>query len=198
MSRFEQLPKGSILYIKAKDLLSMNGNNFVYPGATSDTVAAPGPAYPSAVASRNFLSYSSKDSENVFRRVTEHNRQEFSLGNNRLEQSVRMANGTLRKYVVADKKTFNLSWTMLPSYRNLTVDGAWAAEDLKTFYESQAGQKQFDIKINSSFSSTTIENEALSIDNINTFTVVFTNCNFSIIKRGLQTFWNVDISMEQV
>jgi hypothetical protein len=27
---------------------------------------------------------------------------------------------------------------------------------------------------------------------------MFTSCSFSVIKRGLQTFWSVDISLEQV
>jgi hypothetical protein len=27
---------------------------------------------------------------------------------------------------------------------------------------------------------------------------MFTSCDFSIVKRGLQTYWNVTISLEQV
>lgn len=39
-----------------------------------------------------------------WQKISEHNRQEFLVGSNRIEQSVRMANGTLRKFYVADKK----------------------------------------------------------------------------------------------
>jgi hypothetical protein len=66
------------------------------------------------------------------------------MGNNRIKQSNRMANGTLREYIIADKKIFSASWSMLPSYRNETVDGAWGAEDIKTFYESLAGRNNLE------------------------------------------------------
>lgn len=182
---FEIMPKGSILQIKAKDLLYMNPSNkqFTYPGNSSATTAT-GQNYNSSAATLNNLTDSQKNNY-VFRRVSEHNRSEFSVGTNRIEQQTRMANGTMRKYFVADKKIFDVSWSMLPSFRNETVDGAWGAEDLKAFYESADGQKEFEIKIDSYPAS-------------NTYTVVFTNCNFVVVKRGLQAYWNVNITMEQV
>ena len=61
----------------------------------------------------------------------------------------RTSNGTLRKFFIADKKTFSVSWDMLPSYRDITVDGAWGAEDIRTFYDTALGQGVFKIKINS-------------------------------------------------
>ncbi len=181
---FKALPKGSILQIKAKDLLYMNPatKQFTYPGQSP--ITASGQTYSSATATLNNLTDTEKNNY-VFRRVSEHNRSEFNIGTNRIERQTRMANGTMRKYFVADKKTFDVSWSMLPSFRNETVDGAWGAEDLKVFYESIDGQKEFEIKIDSYPAS-------------NTYTVIFTNCNFTVVKRGLQAFWNVNLSMEQV
>lgn len=178
---YQNLPKGSILSIKAKDPLaitlpktcSYNGSNLTIPGQD----------YNSTMATLNGLDPLTKDSIS-WRRVTEHNRADFSMANNRIEQQQRMANGAMRKYFIADKKAFSLSWDMLPSFRNETVDGAWAAEDLKTFYESSAGQGAFDIKIKTN-------SEII-------YTVVFTGCDFSISKRGVQPYWNVSLSMEQV
>ncbi len=194
---FENLPKGSILLIKAADPLAIDpaNNQFTYGGAT---LTAPGQRYLSSVASRNFLAFSDK-TNTKFRRVSEHNRSEFNVGTIRIEQQQRMANGTLRKYHVADKKSFNVSWSMLPSFRNETADGGWAAEDLKAFYESSAGKRSFDIKINPGpFSPTLVEDSSGSLVDDYTYTVVFTSCDFVIVKRGLQTYWNVSISMEQV
>jgi len=194
---FENLPKGSILLINAADPLAMDpaNNQFSYGGAT---LTAPGQKYLSSVASRNFLTFSDK-TNTKFRRVSEHNRSEFNIGTIRIEQQQRMANGTLRKYHVADKKSFNVSWLMLPSFRNETADGGWAAEDLKAFYESSAGKGSFDIKINPGpFSTTLVEDSSGSLVDYYTYTVVFTSCDFVIVKRGLQTYWNVSISMEQV
>lgn len=197
---FEILPKGSILYIEAKDLLFMQigSTAFEYPGSTSPT-AAGGQAYTNASAIRNKLTESAKNNK-MFRRVSEHNRSEFNIGNLRIEQQQRMSNGTMRKYFVSDKKQFNVSWTMLPSFRNETVDGGWAAEDLKTFYESEDGQKSFNIRINPSGwnPESTIESNDYGLQDDYTYNVVFTSCDFSIVKRGLQAYWNVNLSMEQV
>lgn len=192
---FENLPKGSVLYIEAKDPLCITTYSpakFAYPGATANSSTAGGQNYSESVATRNLLLPADKDTLK-FRRVTEHNRSEFSIGTNRIKQSSRMANGTLREFIVADKKTFSVSWSMLPSYRNETVDGAWGAEDIKTFYESLAGRKSFRIKINTSTSPTTAES---ATDNI--YTVVFTDFNCTLSKRGIQPYWSVSCSLEQV
>jgi hypothetical protein len=192
---YTNLPKGSILYIEAKDLFAINpsDNKFDYKGLST---IAPGSTYNSTVATTNGLAWATRDSL-AFRRVSEHNRSEFTNRTLRIEQSQRMANGLLRKYVVADKQQWDVSWNMLPSFRNETVDGAWGAEDLKAFYESSDGSKSFRIKINPTvFSPSNIETGSLSDDY--TYTVVFTSCDFSVVKRGLQTFWNVKLSLEQV
>ena len=72
----------------------------------------------------------------TWNKVTEHNRSEFEISPERIQKTQRMSNGTLRKFFISDKQRMTLSWQMLPSYRTLTVDGAWGAEDLRAFYES--------------------------------------------------------------
>ena len=191
------LPKGSILYIEALDPLAMTigSTTFTYPNASSSTNAG-GQNYTTAAATKNILLPADK-SILKFRRVTEHNRSEFNNRTLRVEQSQRMANGTLRKYVVAEKQQWDIAWTMVPSYRHETVDGAWGAEDLKTFYESSAGRGSFKIKINTSHNPTNIEGSNWEA-NANTYNVVFTSCDFTLVKRGIQPFWNVKLSLEQV
>ena len=195
---FENLPKGSILYIKAKDPLFMDigGTGFTYPGATS-TSSAGGQPYPNSVALRNKFTEGTKNNY-VFRRVSEHNRSDFNQKTLRIEQNRRMSNGSLRRYFIADKKQWDVSWSMLPSYRNETVDGAWAAEDIKVFYESEDGQNPFQIKINTSHNPANMEDSSYWEATANTYDVVFTSCDFTVVKRGLQTYWNVNLSMEQV
>lgn len=133
-----------------------------------------------------------------YNKVTEHNRSEFSIGNSRIEQSVRTSNGTLRKFYVADKKSFNLSWTMLPSYRTLTVDHkvsspVWSAEDLRSFYNSDEGRGAFNIRVN--MAKTGSNQESSGYEQYN---VVFSSCSFTLLKRGLQPFWDVSITLEEV
>jgi hypothetical protein len=194
---FQNLNKGSILYIEALDPFAIDPatNSFDYKGAT---VVAPGNTYPAAVASRNGLSQSSA-TQLRFRRLTEHNRQPLSINTERIESSQRMANGTLRKYFIADKLILDVSWEMIPSFRNETVDGGWGAEDIKNFYESSAGRGAFRVKINPTvFSTSLVEESDGALSDDYTYTMVFTSCDFTVLKRGLQTFWSVNISLEQV
>ena len=194
---FQNLSKGSILYIEAIDPFAIDPatNSFNYKGAT---VVAPGNTYTSSTATRNGLSLSSANSLR-FRRLTEHNRAPLSINTERIESSQRMANGTLRKYFIADKLNLSVSWEMIPSFRNETVDGAWGAEDIKNFYESSAGRGPFRVKINPTvFSPSLVEQSDGSLADDYTYTMVFTSCDFSVVKRGLQPFWSVNISLEQV
>jgi hypothetical protein len=194
---FQNLSKASILYIEALDPFAIDtaNNSFDYKGAT---LTAPGNTYSASVATRNNLAYSSAN-QLRFRRVSEHNRQPLSINIDRIEQSSRMANGTTRKYFVADKLNISVSWEMLPSFRNETVDGAWGAEDIKNFYESTAGRGAFRIKLNPTvFSPDLITDSAGALSDDYTYTVMFTSCDFTLIKRGLQPFWSVNITLEQV
>ena len=128
-------------------------------------------------------------------KVTEHNRSEFTYSPIRIENTRRMSNGTMRKFWIADKQSFSLSWSMLPSFRTLTVDGAWGAEDLKTFYEANEGAP-FLIRVNKASSGSNEESNAAAYEE---YSVVFSSApSFVIVKRGLQPHWNVSISLEEV
>lgn len=134
-------------------------------------------------------------------KLSEHNRQPVSIQTNRIEKTQRMSNGTLRKFFVADKKSINISWTMLPSFSTFTVDGGYGAMDIRSFYEGTAakasgalsGRSTFDVALG--YGGTT-----------QTFTMVFTSCSFELIKRNVkqvsgdtaQEFWDVSLSMEEV
>lgn len=128
-----------------------------------------------------------------WRNITEHNRSEFAVDSMRIEQTQRMSNGTLRKFHIADKKRFGLSWSMLPTYRTLTVDGYWGAEDLRTFYASDEGKGTFRIRVNFAKDGT---NQSSS--GYEEYTVSFTDCSFAVVKRGIQAHWNVSMMMEEV
>lgn len=128
-----------------------------------------------------------------WRPVTEHNRSELGVDSMRIEQTQRMSNGTLRKFHIADKKRFSVSWSMLPTYRSLTVDGYWGAEDLRTFYASDEGKGTFRIRINFAKDGT---NQSSS--GYEEYTVSFTDCSFAVVKRGVQAHWNVSMTMEEV
>ncbi len=195
---FQNLSKGSILYIQAPDPFAIDtaDNTFEYKGTN---VTAPGNKYTSVVATRNGLAVGDKISTTRFRRVTEHNRSPLSFNVERIDKFTRMANGAARKYFVADKLNISVSWEMIPSFRNETVDGGWGAEDLKNFYESDAGRKAFNIKLNPTvFSTDLVEQSGGALVDDYTYNVMFESCDFTLIKRGIQPFWSVNISLVQV
>jgi hypothetical protein len=152
------LPRGSVLWIEAKDLLATT------PGTTK-----------------------------TWNKVTEHNRSPLEISIERIEMSTRTSNGTLRKNHIADKRSFSMSWEMLPSYRDLTVDGGWGAEDLRQFYLSDDGKKTFNIRIN--LAKTGSDQSSSGYES---YTVSFSNCSFSVLKRGLQPHWSVSLTMDEV
>lgn len=53
--------------------------------------------------------------EDQFLILSDHNRSEINISNQRIEQRQRMVNGTMRAYHIADKINVSTSWNMLPS-----------------------------------------------------------------------------------
>ena len=129
----------------------------------------------------------------TWNKVTEHNRSALELAPERIEKVVRTSDGTLRKIFVADKRKFQLSWDMLPSYRTLTVDGGWGAEDLRSFYFSDDGRQSFNIRIN--LAKTGLDQSTSGYESYN---VVISSANFSVVKRGLQPHWTVSLELDEV
>lgn len=116
--------------------------------------------------------------------ITEHNRKSLNFDPDRIERSQRMANGRLRKYVVADKEQFSVSWDMLPKGSTFSVDGKWSGDEIVNFYKTTKG----------SFTLTITNGD----DTTETYTVVFTDFSKEIVKRGAYDFWNISCSMEEV
>lgn len=133
--------------------------------------------------------------------LSEHNRQPVSISQNRIQSVTRMSNGTLRKFFIADKKEFSTSWTMLPSFSNMTIDAGYGALDLKSYFEGSKGRGIFKLKVvygKNQTSPYAIREEI--------FTVSFASCSFELIKRNVkfdklnppQEFWNVSVTLEEV
>jgi hypothetical protein len=116
--------------------------------------------------------------------ITEHNRKPLNIDVERIERAKRMANGQMRKYVVADKKTFSTSWDMLPKGVSFAVDGKWSGGAIESFYNSNKGSFTLEIK---------------NIDETTeSYTVMFTDFSKEITKRGAQDFWSISVTMEEV
>lgn len=118
-------------------------------------------------------------------KITEHNRSEFDMTPERFKSSARMANGTLREWIVATKWTFTCSWENLPAKTTKTVDGAWGGEAMESFYNSTTGP--FTLVVTYGDGTT------------GTYTVVFKEFDKTVVSRGGSSDgWKVSVTLEEV
>jgi len=72
-------------------------------------------------------------------KLSDHNRQPIDMSYEIIEKSDRMANGSMRKYVVAKKLKITTSWDNLPSLNAHLVDNNTSGKGaawMKAFYEA--------------------------------------------------------------
>lgn len=74
-----------------------------------------------------------------WKKLTDHNREAVQIDVDLIEQSSRMANGTMRKYVIAKKHRISTSWRFLPTKSSETADGNYGAAWMESFYNANAG-----------------------------------------------------------
>ena len=79
-------------------------------------------------------------------KLTDHNRDAIDIKPELIESQSRMANGKMRKYVIAQKNKISTSWKYVPSVTNLVIDGQsqnadinYAAGWIESFYKANAG-----------------------------------------------------------
>jgi hypothetical protein len=102
-------------------------------------------------------------------KITDHNRKELNVGFTRIETRTRMVDGRMRKYWIADKHTFDITWNDTPFIGSKTVDGFWSIKELESFYYSNPG----------SFAITITDGTNTPI----TYTVVVTDISKVVRKR---------------
>lgn len=118
------------------------------------------------------------------RRVTDHNRSALNVSYESIESSGRTVNGTLRKFVVARKRTFKIEWVDLFN-TDSTVDGFMGADAIDAFYNSTPGDFILTITDGSG------KKESAR--------VMIKDYSKSLSKRGKRTdFYDISISLEEV
>jgi hypothetical protein len=116
-----------------------------------------------------------------WQKLTDHNRDPISISLEVIESQSRMANGKMRKYIVAQKKTISVSWNYVPSKTSETVDSNYSAAWLESFYKSNVGSpiylKVIASEIDSSGNFVTAQNAS------EVYTVFMEKFSKSIINR---------------
>ena len=151
--------------------------------------------------------------------LSDHNRREISMSQNRIENRKRMINGNMRSYHIADKLNISWDWDMLPSrsyngdpnfnvYGNptsglteYTVDGGAGGVDIVKWYEDHPGSFYMFMSYDRHDKFADQNDEYNHLNQYNDIVeVYFSSFSFNIVKRGGSNFdfWNISLSVEEV
>lgn len=145
-------------------------------------------------------------------KLTDHNREPIQIDVEMIESSSRMANGAMRKYVVAKKHNISTSWTFLPTKTAETADGNYGAAWMESFYNANAGipiyVKVIESKLNadpstgaipdesgSNFKTAQTESSTANATGSRTYSAFITSFSKTLSKRTPVADY-VDISIE--
>ena len=179
---------GSIVTITGASITGYNVTNSTITAVTSTTFSVSG----SATGSATGTILATADHF-----MTDHNRQPVQESNEKIENAKRMANGLMRKYVIANKKSFSVSWTMIPGLSSQTVDGYLGAIALRDLYINNYG-KSMTLSLYAGSISSATRAKGLLPAATNTYTVFINDFNATINKRlGDVDYWDASISFEE-
>lgn len=120
--------------------------------------------------------------------LSDHNRSEMEVAVERIERPSRMANGRMRKFHVADKRTWSWSWENLPGLAEWTVDANAGAEDMEEFYFAHTGVFNLTLRYEMEANRT--------LKNMAAIPVFFEDFSMTLTKRGKNTnLYNVSLSV---
>jgi hypothetical protein len=158
---------------------------------------------------------------NQFLILSDHNRGEINIEQQRIEERKRTINGRMRSYHIADKLNLSWNWTNLPSraysgFANFnssgasslektpgeyTVDGGAGGVEILEWYENHKGSFWMFLAYDK---YTNFPNDNDRFTHLNKYNqiieVYFTDFNYSVTKRGggNHDLWNISVSLEEV
>lgn len=153
--------------------------------------------------------------------LTDNNREQIQISQDRIEKRERTINGRMRSYHIADKMKISLSWRMIPSRAFsgdpqfndetgttdlaksewYTTDGGAGGVEMLNWYENNPGSfwvfLSYDKYNNFTSDSTPFDNLAKYSQVVEVF---FADFSHNVVKRGGTNydFWDVTFSLEEV
>lgn len=146
------------------------------------------------------------DNNGNFHKITDHGRAPLSETIERIENKTRMADGTLRRYTVAKKRSWSTSWSNLPSTNDSsgmkTVDGGWSGREMEEYYKTQDGAFLMVLRNGSAINKTlpSLNNVSFPWQNDDFYVarVMLSDFSKDVIKRGPSDLWEVSVTLEEV
>lgn len=116
-------------------------------------------------------------------RLTDHNRDEITITPELIESQNRMANGNLRRYVIAQKNKISTSWNFLPTNPSEAVDANYAGAWIESFYQNNVG-----IPIYLKIVQSEIDSNVLIEPDVSVSRTIPSNANFKSASTGSKTY----------
>jgi hypothetical protein len=126
-------------------------------------------------------------------KITDHNRDALSISIERIESKQRMADGTLRKYSVAKKRTWATTWNNLPSKTGSLLVNGQSGEWMETFHNETDGSFLMRLRRGNDV------NKATTDSSIEEVRVMISDFSKDVLKRGTNVdLWMLSITLEEV
>lgn len=151
------------------------------------------------------------DTTPTWYKITDHGRSPLNISYDRIETKQRMANGHLRRYTVAKKRIWNLTWDNLPSKNVSLLAGGMPGEWMQQFHDTHDGAFWMRLRRGSDISIVDpTEAEAANLENLwdsydsrvrdqtRGIRVMISDFSKDVLKRGPAfDLWSLDINLEE-
>lgn len=126
--------------------------------------------------------------------LSDHSRSPLSINYDIINKSERMADGTMRQYIISKKHLFSCQWSMLPTLRSEVADGNADARDMKDFYDLYM-YKPMDLTLYATRNHT----ERSGTNYTKSYSILWTNASFEVVKRYKNfDYWNVSAEFTEI
>jgi hypothetical protein len=140
-------------------------------------------------------------------KVTDHGRGPLGVSVERLGIDKRMADGTLRRQFIKNKRAWSMGWENIPSRNNVsggisTADGGMSGTEIEEFFNATPGKFRLVLKRGSAIGKTVPNpaETALPYEDSDFYicNVMFTEFSKEVRKRGIVDLWGINVTLEEV
>lgn len=141
-------------------------------------------------------------------KITDHGREPLSVSSERFGTDQRMHNGSLRRFNVAKKRTWTITWNMIPSVNGVTdgistADGGYSGSQIEAFYEANDSSFRMVLRNGSAIDQATpigastagTPYEDADFEGVDVMITAFSK---EVVKRGIVDLWNMSVTLEEV
>lgn len=136
-------------------------------------------------------------------KIPDHGRSPLTISVERIQNEQRMADGTMRRYVIAKKRTFSTSWDNLPDKTGpFLANGDQAGEWMEVFHNKTDGSFKMRLRAGANenialaTALTRTGGDPLLADNAREFTVMFSDFSKDVVKRGKAfDLWSLSLTL---